>query len=162
MLLLPLRWLWPCCGRWWWVKELCRALVAGGHAVSRALGASIPFRCKPRPRASARLWWPPGWQRARSSRSCQLCRSMSPWRCHLKGRKAHFSKTQVKIALSYSACPFPVCTRSLFADCKDESKDRGALPVVAGRGRAGAWQCHQANPCRAAGGSAFANLCRRQ
>lgn len=116
------------------------------------VGTGIPIRSKPRPRAPTRLALvaSQGWQRACGSRSCQLCHSVSPWRCHLKGKKAHFSKNQIKIALSYSAYPFPMHTWSPFADCIHKNKDLGALPGVAGRGGAGAWLCYQPNPAELA------------
>lgn len=114
-------------------------------AAVTAVGTAILFHSKPRPRASARLAL--GGQRACGSTSCQLCHSVSPWRCHLKGKKAHFSKNQIKIALSDSAYPFPVLRAwSPFADCNHKNKDLGALPSVAGRGRAGARLCYQPNP----------------
>lgn len=61
----------------------------------------IPFCSKPQPCVSVRLdlvysqgcLWPCG------SRTCQICHPMSPWRCHLKAKKACFTKQQIKIAL---------------------------------------------------------------
>lgn len=40
-----------------------------------------------------------GWQWACGTRPCQICHSVSPWRCNLKGKKACFAKQQIKIAL---------------------------------------------------------------
>lgn len=81
-----------------------------------------------------------GWLWACGSRPCQLCHSVSPWRCHLKGKKKSlFRKTTDKNSTSYSAHPFPVHTQNSFADCNHRNKDLGAL------GWAGVQLCHQPN-----------------
>ena len=111
--------------------------MAGGCGVTHrvtAPGTGTPFCSKLRPRALARpaLVASRGWQRAHGSGFCQPCHAVSPWRSHLKGKKARFSENQVKIALSYSAYPFPVHTQNLFADCNGKNQDLGALPARLG------------------------------